>query len=194
MTNDIDKAVDQLFEMIANSGEADYIGENITQLEHMCQAAEYAEQQGNDKEVILGALFHDIGHFCGEYDEEHDMDGYGHIAHDKVGADYLRDLGFSEKVARLVETHVEAKRYLCATRPEYHAKLSPASAKTLEFQGGPMSASEVAAFEADPYFKDILKVRAWDELAKVENRPLPDLDHFKNMAKQHLEEQRLINQ
>ena len=67
---EIEKIVDELFDMIANSGEADYIGENVTQLEHMCQAAERAEEQGNDDEVILGALFHDIGHFCSEYGEE----------------------------------------------------------------------------------------------------------------------------
>jgi putative nucleotidyltransferase with HDIG domain len=160
MTKDVDKTVENLFEMICNSGKADYIGENVTQLEHMCQAAEYAEEQGNDDEVILGALFHDIGHFCAEYDSEHDMDGLGHIAHDKVGADYLRDRGFSEKIARLVESHVEAKRYLCAAKAGYHAKLSEASAKTLEFQGGPMSEEEVSRFEADPYFKEIIKVRA----------------------------------
>ena len=49
-----------------------------------------------------------------------------------------------------------------------------------------MSEEEVAKFEADPYFKDIIKVRAWDELAKVENKPLPDLERYKKMAKDHL--------
>lgn len=186
MSQEIDQLVDDLFKLIADQGEADYIGESITQLEHMCQAAEMAEAQGNDDEVILGALFHDIGHICVEYGEEDDMDGYGHAEHDKVGADYLRDRGFSEKIARLVESHVEAKRYLCATKPGYHDKLSPASAKTLEFQGGPMSETEVTAFEADPFFKDIIKVRAWDELAKEENRPLPDMNRYKEMAKAHL--------
>ncbi|MCB0756544.1 MAG: hypothetical protein KDB98_13170, partial [Flavobacteriales bacterium] len=63
----INKTVDDLFDMIAKSGEADYIGEKVTQLEHMCQAAERAEAQGNDDELVLGALFHDIGHFCTEY-------------------------------------------------------------------------------------------------------------------------------
>ena len=183
MQQNVDKAVDDLFQMIIDSGEADYIGENVTQLEHMCQAAEYAEEQGNDAEVILAALFHDIGHFCSEYGEKEDMGGLGHIAHDKVGADYLRNIGFPEKVARLVESHVEAKRYLCAAKPGYFAKLSDASAQTLKFQGGPMSKDEVAKFEADPWFRDIIKLRAWDELAKVENKPLPDLNRYKEMAK-----------
>lgn len=183
---DINKTVEDLFAMITNSGEADYIGEDVTQLEHMCQAAEYAEAQGNDDELILGALFHDIGHFCSEYGEESDMGGLGHISHDKVGADYLRDRGFSERVARIVENHVEAKRYLCVAKPGYFKKLSEASLKTLSFQGGPMSEEEVARFEADPYFKDFIKMRAWDELAKVENKPLPDLDRYKQIAKNHL--------
>ena len=30
------------------------------------------------------------------------------------------------------------------------------------------------------------QVRAWDELAKVENKPLPDLERYKKMAKDHL--------
>ena len=183
---DIDKTVEDLFDMIANSGEADYIGENVTQLEHMCQAAEYAEAQGNDPELVLGALFHDIGHFCSEYGEESDMGGFGHISHDKVGADYLRDRGFSERIAGIVQNHVEAKRYLCVTKPGYFNKLSDASKKTLAFQGGPMSEEEVAQFESDPYYKDYVKMRAWDELAKVENKPLPDLERYKEMAKAHL--------
>ena len=189
MPDKIEFTVNEIFSLIEAHGEADYIGESVSQLEHMWQAAEYAEAQGNSEEVILGALFHDIGHICTPYDEEHDMDGYGHIEHDKAGADFLRERGFSEKIARLVESHVDAKRYLCATNSEYHAKLSPASAKTLTFQGGPMSKDEVQAFEADPYIKDILKVRAWDELAKEENKPLPDLNRYKEMAIRHLKAQ-----
>ena len=184
--NQINKTVEDLFEMIAESGEADYIGEHVTQLEHMCQAAERAEEQGNDDEVILGALFHDIGHFCTEYVEEDHMGGLGHREHDKVGADYLRGLGFSERIARIVQNHVEAKRYLCVTKPGYFKKLSEASLRTLAFQGGPMPKEEIVEFEADPYFKDFVKVRAWDEMAKIENKPLPNLERYKDMAKTHL--------
>ena len=85
-----------------------------------------------------------------------------------------------------LENHVEAKRYLCVAKPGYHKKLSEASLKTLAFQGGPMSEDEVAAFEANPYYKDFVKVRAWDEMAKVENKPLTDLERYKEMAKNHL--------
>jgi phosphonate degradation associated HDIG domain protein len=189
MNDNIEKVIEEIFELISSSSEADYIGEAITQLEHFCQTAEFAEQQGNSDEVILGAFFHDIGHICTQITEENDMDGYGNLEHDVVGANYLRDRGFSEKVARLVESHVEAKRYLCATWAEYMVKLSSASAKTLEFQGGPMDEEEVQKFEADPFFKDILKVRAWDELAKVENKPLPEMNHYKEITRRHLLDQ-----
>jgi phosphonate degradation associated HDIG domain protein len=189
----INKTVEDLFDMIAQSGEADYIGEKVTQLEHMCQAAERAEAQGNDDELVLGALFHDIGHFCAEYGAEDDMGGLGHMNHDKVGADYLRDRGFSERIASIVENHVEAKRYLCVAKPGYHKKLSEASLKTLAFQGGPMSEEEVERFEADPYHKDYIKMRAWDELAKEENRPLPDIERYKLMAKNHLRSRHITN-
>jgi predicted HD phosphohydrolase len=66
---------------------------------------------------------------------EMQMDGCGIVDHEGIGADFVRDLGFSARVAKLVRNHVSAKRYLCATNPEYHATLSEASKTTLRFQG-----------------------------------------------------------
>ena len=103
------------------------------------------------------------------------MDGYGTIDHEKLGADYLREQGFSEKVAQLIENHVNAKRYLVFKNPNYFARLSEASLKTLEFQGGPMTAIEAMAFETNPYFKGILQMRTWDEQAKIPGLPTPDM-------------------
>ena len=182
----IEKALAEVFNLYEKHGADDYIGEPVSQIEHMSQCAELAEAAGHDDEVILAAFFHDIGHICTPYSEEDDMDGYGHISHEKAGADFLRERGFSERVAALVESHVQAKRYLCASNPEYFARLSPASVKTLEFQGGPMSEEEVAGFRASPIFDLSIKLRAWDELGKEENKPLPALDHYRQMAKNHL--------
>lgn len=36
----------------------------------------------------------------------------GRMGHETIGAEYLRSLGFSEKICRLVESHVPAKRYI----------------------------------------------------------------------------------
>lgn len=182
----IQSILDELFGIYEKRGSENYIGEAISQIEYACQGAELAEKNGEDEEVILAAFFHDIGHLCGEGE---DMNGYGKMSHEKIGANYLRSLGFSERVARLVENHVQAKRYLCAKRPEYYRKLSEASKKTLEFQGGVMTAAEVTAFEQDPLFQLSIKMRAWDEAAKEENKPLAQLNIYRAMAERHLKKQ-----
>ncbi|MBD2753546.1 phosphonate degradation HD-domain oxygenase [Spirosoma validum] len=164
--------------LFADGGQEAYYGEPVTQLEHALQCALLAEQAGADDETIAAAFLHDIGHLlppelAGGY-----MDGYGAVDHEKLGADYLRERGFSEKVAQLIEHHVNAKRYLVAKNPKYFARLSEASVKTLEFQGGPMTIEEAAAFETNPYFKGILQMRTWDEQAKIPNLPTPDMAYY----------------
>lgn len=185
----IDQALNEVFDLYLQHGDDDYIGENISQIEHASQGAQLAEKAGHDDAVILAAYLHDIGHLCVETDPENDMGGYGVKSHEKVGADFLRARGFPEKVAQLVENHVQAKRFLTFKNPEYYRKLSEASKKTLEFQGGPMTAAEAAAFEADPLFQLSLKMRAWDELAKEENVPLMDLNILKDKARNLLIQQ-----
>src|SRR5580693_4741900 len=88
-------------------GEA-YAGEKITQLEHMAQAAQLAEEQGYDEEVILAAFLHDIGHICETGRGDNEMEQFGIKDHEQIGADYLAANGFSKKIVRLVESHVEA--------------------------------------------------------------------------------------
>ena len=189
----IESVLDQVFEPYLKHGADDYIGEPVSQIEHMSQCAELARRQGHDDEVILAAFFHDLGHICAKYDETDNMGGYGRISHEKVGADFLRIRGFSEKIATLVEKHVETKRYLCARSTEYYKKLSPASKQTLIFQGGPMSAAEVAAFENDPLHSLYIELRIWDELAKQRNQPVPDLDIYRSMARKHLQQQDAVS-
>jgi len=190
MNDEIEARLNRIFALYLKHGADDYIGEPVSQIEHMSQCAELAQLQGHDDEVILAAFFHDLGHICLAYDRTEDMDGFGRISHEKVGADFLRECGFSEKIATLVEKHVDAKRYLCAKNSTYYDNLSDASKKTLTFQGGPMSAAEVAAFEREPLHPLCIKVRAWDELAKEQDRPVGDLSNYRDMARKHLEQQR----
>ncbi len=169
--------------LFAQSGQDAYFGEPVTQLEHALQTAQLAEQNGADDETVVAAFLHDIGHLLspelahGESTLEY-MDGYGTVDHEQLGAEFLREQGFSEKVAQLIENHVNAKRYLVFKHPDYFARLSEASVKTLEFQGGPMKAGEALAFETNPYFKGILQLRAWDEQAKIPGLPTPDMNHY----------------
>ena len=57
----------------------------------------------------------------------------GRASHEIVGARYLKQLGFNDKVCQLVEAHVMAKRYL-ATDQDYYNSLSKSSKVTLEYQ------------------------------------------------------------
>jgi phosphonate degradation associated HDIG domain protein len=185
MEQSIEQRINEIFRLYEQHGNEDYIGEDVSQIEHMTQAAQLAEQAGYDEEVILAAFFHDFGHLCADETAGH-MDGYGITDHEKLGADFLRKAGFSEKVARLVESHVQAKRYLTFKDEAYYNQLSEASRKTLEFQGGRMSAEEAAAFEADALFPVYLQLRFWDEQAKKTEVPVPDLAIYKEMAMRHL--------
>jgi phosphonate degradation associated HDIG domain protein len=177
---------DEVFALYQLHGDEDYIGEPVSQLEHMAQAAALAEAEGYDDEVILAAFFHDIGHLCAAGAEVGSMDGMGNVDHEKLGADYLLGLGFSERLATLVQSHVVAKRYLTFKYPEYYEKLSPASRVTLGFQGGVMGAEEAAAFEANPDKDLIIRFRFWDDEAKLQNVPVNNVAHLKNMAVKHL--------
>ena len=164
-------------------GHEDYIGEPVSQLEHMCQCAELAKLQGYGEEVIVAAFLHDIGHLCAHMmpQEVAQMGGYGVVDHEKLGGDFLRRHGFPERVARLVESHVEAKRYLTFQYPSYYNQLSEASKQTLLHQGGPMNFEEATSFEAAPDFDLFIKLRQWDEQAKLAAQPLPDLEYYAQM-------------
>jgi phosphonate degradation associated HDIG domain protein len=181
-----EQTAEYLIGLYQKYGQEDYIGEPVSQIEHMIQCASIAEAEGYNEEVILAALFHDIGHFCEHLMEVKQMDGYGVVDHEKLGADFLRELHFSENIASLVQNHVQAKRYLTYAYPSYYENLSEASRHTLEFQGGMMSKGEAESFEADPLFETHIQLRRWDEMAKIENRSMPSLDHYGDMMIRHL--------
>ena len=176
------KRVELIFGFYEKHGNEDYIGEPVSQLEHMCQSAQLAEGEGYDEEVILAAFFHDLGHLITQGPTTEMMGEFGVKRHEQLGADFLRSLGFSEKIAQLVENHVQAKRYLTFRYPDYYTKLSEASKQTLIYQGGPMKEEEALNFEKDPLFEVSLRMRTWDEEAKLTDLPLPSLTRYKEMA------------
>ena len=178
--------INEVFSLFDQFGELDYIGEKVSQKEHAYQAAQLAEANGHDNEVILAALFHDIGHLCEFVMPVQKMDDRGIIDHETLGANFLREKGFSEKIARLVESHVVAKRYLTFKYPEYYSKLSEASKFTLQQQGGMMNETEAELFEQDHLHKLFIKLREWDDQAKIEHQLLPDPRHYKRLAFEHL--------
>ena len=172
--------VDFLAEIFERRGAREYLGEPVTIAQHMLQAASIAEQNGQHEAIVVAALLHDIGHFTGElgcYTVEDTEDRL----HDEAGAQTLAPF-FPALVVDCVRHHVAAKRYLCATRQSYRERLSDASVHSLELQGGPMTAAEVAAFEALPHFKQIVQVRYLDEAAKRAGVETPPFAHFAPMV------------
>lgn len=185
----IPQKADYIIGLYKSFGNADYIGEPVSQIEHMCQCAELAEKQGWDDEMILAAFFHDIGHLyehiAGEKTDH--MDDFGTVDHEKLGATFLTQMGFGTRMGKLVASHVNAKRYLVATNPAYMANLSEASKETLRLQGGPMTEAEVMEFEADPLHSEYIQLRIWDEQAKQTHVPLPDLSRYTALIIHQLE-------
>jgi phosphonate degradation associated HDIG domain protein len=178
----------EIIELYEKYGDEDYDGEPVSQTSHMIQCAMEAMAADEDEELILSAFLHDIGHLLKHIEATEAMGSYGVVNHEGLGADYLAAKGFSKRICAVVENHVNAKRYLVAVDDTYKAKLSEASLQTLQWQGGPMNASELKSFEQHPYFTDIIKVRLWDEKAKQRDAALLTLSHFKTLISDYLKE------
>lgn len=182
------RIVQEIFALYRQYGK-DYMGRRISQIEHVCQTAQLAEEEGYDEEIILAAFFHDIGHLCEHIMPGQYVNGYGVVDHEKLGADFLRSRGFSPTIANLVENHVQSRRYLAYHYLHYYEQLSATDKRTLELQGGLMTLEEAMAFESDSLFEMHIKLRHWDEEAKLEHQPLPSTDKYAVMALRHLEKQ-----
>ncbi len=174
-----------LGDVFARRGAEEYLGEPVTIAAHMLQAADLAAQQGEEELVVVAALLHDIGHFTSAFGS-FSMDDTYDRHHEAAGARVLERF-FPRLVVDCVGQHVAAKRYICATDPNYVAQLSAASVHSLKLQGGAMNAGEVADFERNPNFLDIVRVRRFDDAAKVVGMATPGFDHYANML------QRIVN-
>ncbi|ANG62630.1 phosphodiesterase [Marinobacterium aestuarii] len=153
-----------------------YLGEAVTVSQHMLQGATLAQRGGMPDEVIVGALLHDIGHMVsplGTFAIDDTWDRH----HENSGARLLAGY-FPQVVVDCVRHHVAAKRFLCATQPDYFDRLSQASVHSLQLQGGPMTADEVAEFERLPNLETILQVRYLDEAGKCPAMNTPGFSHF----------------
>jgi phosphonate degradation associated HDIG domain protein len=178
-------AVEPIGELFAGPAARDHLGEPVPIGEHMLQAGALAEAAGAESPLVAAALLHDIGHLLGEK-EDRPLGGPGGSSpaestaedrHAEAGANWLRQW-FGDAVTEPVRLHVAAKQYLCAVDAGYFGLLSAESVRTLSLQGGPMTAAEVAAFEALPYSRDAVAVRRWDDQAKDTVVTPPRFAHF----------------
>jgi phosphonate degradation associated HDIG domain protein len=166
--------------LFRDHGNIAYSGEGVTQIEHALQSAHRAEIAGAADELITAALLHDLGHLLnrqGETPTERGIDDQ----HQYFAIPFIRPL-FPAAVVEAIRLHVDAKRALCALEPDYYEALSEDSKRSLTLQGGIFTAAETDAFMAKPYAENALKVRRWDDAAKVPGEATPPLDHYLQIA------------
>lgn len=173
-----DSIINEALQILEERGGGRYGGEAVTQKEHALQAAWAAERAGADSELIAAALLHDIGHLMYEAGEDEPAASGHNDAHEEAGAAWLM-LHFGPAVVEPIRLHVDAKRYLCTAEAGYFERLSPSSVRSLGLQGGPFTDGEAAAFRGHPNFAAAVRLRHWDEEAKVPKLQTPGLSHFR---------------
>jgi phosphonate degradation associated HDIG domain protein len=169
--------IDEIIGLFDARGDTEYFGEPVSQKEHALQAAHLAETEGASDALVVAALLHDVGHLLhglGEDIAERGVDA----RHEDTGHAWLARI-YGPEVTEPIRLHVAAKRYLCAVDPVYAEQLSPASVKSLELQGGPFGPAEVREFQAHPQYAGAVRLRIWDDLAKIPGLPVPGLEHYR---------------
>ena len=165
-------------EELFDSAEAqEYLGEDITIVEHMIQCAEMARDEGAPSWLVVAALLHDIGHILVS-DALAAQDSGIDLHHDEVGAEWISHR-FPDNVVQTVRLHVDAKKYLVATDASYFEKLSSASQITLAIQGGVFTDQEAEEFLKQPFASEAIQLRHWDDAGKVRGAAQNSLLDFK---------------
>lgn len=168
--------VEFIADIFERRGAESYLGEKVSMSEHMLQGAVLAEAEGAPEELVAAALLHDIGHYTSEFGPMSLGDARDNY-HEESGAMVLAPF-FPPVITECVRLHVPAKRYLCAADKAYYDRLSEASKHTLMLQGGAMSAEEVAEFERNPFHKEAVRVRIWDDEGKKPGVRTPEFRHY----------------
>ena len=160
-----------------------YIGEKITISEHMIQSAMIAENAKSSNNLICSCLLHDYGHFILEDPDKlvrKKIDG----KHEEIGYEYLKKF-FKKEVVEPIKYHVVAKRYLAKDK-KYYNSLSDASKISLKLQGGVLNKKESKEFEKKDFFKNSIKLRKFDEVAKRTDIKMKSIIEYKDLLSSQL--------
>ena len=71
-----------------------------------------------------------------------------------------------------------APDYLCQVESGYFESLSPASVASLVKQGGVFDASQCEEFIAQEHAYEAVRLRRYDDFAKVAGKQVPGLEHY----------------
>jgi phosphonate degradation associated HDIG domain protein len=179
--------VDFIFDLFSRRGAEEYMGESVSMAQHMEQSAACAAADEAADSLVAAALLHDIGHFVGDFPIDALEKGVDNL-HEVAGGQFLAPW-FPPSVTEPIRLHVAAKRYLCKTDEGYFDRLSAASVNSLRVQGGPMNADEVKQFEANPYYRDAVKARLYDDDGKVAGLTIKPVREYREMLESLLIDQ-----
>ncbi|HEY3763866.1 MAG TPA: hypothetical protein VGL44_01810 [Gaiellales bacterium] len=169
--------IDDIFATFRRSGDSAYLGEPVSLTEHMLQSARAAEEDAAPATLVAAAVLHDFGHMVHDLHPDCAAEGVDSM-HEDVGSRFL-ERHFPAAVTEPIRLHVASKRYLCAVEPEYLDELSEASRRSLELQGGPFSPAEVEDFRRGLFAEDAVRLRRYDDIAKVPGLETPPLEHYR---------------
>ncbi len=166
-------SLDDITHLLATRGVNQYGREAVSQLEHALQCAQWAEKSGETPATVAAALLHDLGHLLapgGDTAEQDDL-------HQYIAIPFLRGL-LPDAVLEPIRLHVDAKRYLCTMEPGYWETLSPASRRSLALQGGAFTTQEAVQFADQPFAREAIRLRRYDDHAKVPGLATQPLGYY----------------
>jgi predicted HD phosphohydrolase len=141
--------------------------ELVDELDHALQTAGGAMAAGADRDLVLAALLHDCGRARAV------AAAHPGCPHEDAACQWIA-ARFGPRAGWLAGAHVAAKQHLVATEPGYARTLSPASTASLAVQDG--RGADISAFVVNPWWDDALRLRRWDDAAKVPGAPAPSVE------------------
>ena len=177
-----------LVEKFALADSIGYGESAVSEQEHALQCAELADAAGADEDLVMASLLHDVARFAVPQemvlDTLQNTETHGDAkTHGEQAAHLLGNL-LSERALFCIRHHAEAKQYLCQINPAYRAKLADASIATLRIQARQTSPQKLAELSRHRWWKDALRVRAWDDAGKVKGRQTRPVDYWLDRLKQ----------
>ena len=143
----------------------------------MLQAASMAEGEGSPDSLVVAALLHDIGHLVHHLPEdiaERGVDGH----HEDAGASWLAPY-FPPEVIRPIEMHVRRQAPPLRGRPGLCRGALPRLEAQPEVAGRADGGRRGRAVESDPHHRSAIRLRGWDDAAKVVGLEVPPLEHYR---------------
>ena len=164
----------------------------VTELEHALQCAELAENAKADDELIFACMLHDVARFAVPQDQVSDTLQKTEVSDQAMGhgvkaAELMQGL-LPERSLFCIHYHAEAKQYLCEHNPGYRAKLAGASIQTLAIQSASTSKQALEDLSKNDWWQDALRVRVWDDSAKVKGKTTKTFEHWQSRLEGFLNE------